>query len=817
MSNIVYSLPLQQSSKFICWLLFCLGLLMATELSAQTSKGSVQGKVYNAAGESLSFANVVLDSLQQGTATTENGNYTLSNLNPGTYLIRARAIGYKEKAMRVQVRANNTTTANFYLQENEHSLSEVNVSVRQQKTEAQQIEELAFAVDSKLTTEYKNITRDVNGVLNQMQGIRVRQTGGLGSRFDLSLNGLSGKQVRYFVDGIPVDELGSTYSLNNLSVNLVERVDVYKGVVPVALGADALGGAINVVTNQATESYLDASYSIGSFNTHRAAVSARHRFSGNGLTVAASGFYNYSDNNYRMQSMPVFIDKKEQLRDIRRFHDSFKSTMGRAEAGFTKVRWADELLIGFAAAEQVQDIQSGVYGTPVGEATEDEQNNTFTFSFRKSGMASGKLEARFFSLYNHINSTSIDTSSNRYDWSGAIIRTEDNNLGELVREKTIFDYEQRHFLNRFFASYELHQQHRLNMNVLSSHIRRQGENRLNIKDNEPFRSPNTLQKTVAGLEYDANLLDERLSVVLGAKLYQFDMLTRNAVQFADNSFSIEDIEKDLTEFGYSAAARFFLLDDFYVKASYEKGYRLPQPHEIFGDGLRILANPELRPESSHNLNLGLSFRRKLGQHVLRAETNTYLREVSDYVFMQQAGKFSQYSNILDVRVYGLEGELSYTLGQRLSVQANATWQRVLNNQKYVAGTTTESRVYQDAMPNTPYLFANTQIRYNFKPLFGRIEFSAYHTANYVHEFYLNYPSISRADTKNIIPTQFINSAGVSFSSPGKRYNASFEVTNLLDAEAYDNFKLQKQGRAFAVKLRYFFSKTNTTDYTLPSN
>ena len=65
--------------------------------------------------------------------------------------------------------------------------------------------------------------------------------------------------------------MGSAMALNNIPVNLADRLEVYKGVVPVQLGADAMGGAVNVVTNQKANNYLDLSHSYGSFNTNRSA------------------------------------------------------------------------------------------------------------------------------------------------------------------------------------------------------------------------------------------------------------------------------------------------------------------------------------------------------------------------------------------------------------------------------------------------------------------------------------------------------------------------------------------------------------------
>lgn len=68
---------------------------------------------------------------------------------------------------------------------------------------------------------------------------------------------MSGNSVRYFIDGVPLETKGSGVSLANLPVNLIDHIEMYKGVVPAYLGADALGGAINIVTKKEKKNYLD--------------------------------------------------------------------------------------------------------------------------------------------------------------------------------------------------------------------------------------------------------------------------------------------------------------------------------------------------------------------------------------------------------------------------------------------------------------------------------------------------------------------------------------------------------------------------------
>ena len=99
-----------------------------------------------------------------------------------------------------------------------------------------------------------NSLNSLNELVNRTSGVKIREEGGVGSDFDLSINGLSGNSVRYFIDGVPLDSKGSYVTLPlNLPVNLIDRVEIYKGVVPASLGTDALGGAVNIITQAEKE------------------------------------------------------------------------------------------------------------------------------------------------------------------------------------------------------------------------------------------------------------------------------------------------------------------------------------------------------------------------------------------------------------------------------------------------------------------------------------------------------------------------------------------------------------------------------------
>jgi hypothetical protein len=76
------------------------------------------------------------------------------------------------------------------------------------------------------------------------------------------------------------------------------------------------------------------------------------------------------------------------------------------------------------------------------------------------------------------------------------------------------------------------------------------------------------------------------------------MLTKNSQSFTNGSFITRDIQTVQENLGYSFASRYSVNSKLLVKISFEKAYRIPQAVEVFGDGILILASPELLPEIS---------------------------------------------------------------------------------------------------------------------------------------------------------------------------------------------------------------------------
>ena len=644
--------------------------------------------------------------------------------------------------------------------------------------------------------------------------MRIRETGGLGSDFNFFLNGLSGRQVKFFLDGQPLENFGSLFNLNNIPSNLVERVDIYKGAVPIQLGSDALGGAINVVTKQNIVNYLDLSYSFGSFNTHRANLSGSWRNKNSGFTLGLQSFFNFSDNDFIMRDLKTVSGGEFITGDFKRFHDRFKSYLGNLEIGFTNVSLADRIMIGFGHGALNKDLQTssrgsttpdGAFAIPVaGEAFQEEKNNRYTIKYSKSDLGTKGLEAKLFLSCNTLRSKSVDTTSNRYNWQGQVISTSGVG-GEISFDKLLFRFDQNMFMGNLALQYNLNVKHQFSTNFTWNYLERQGRNIFREPDGDPFRNPNTLDKKVLGAAYRLSALENKFKVTLSGKYYALGILAREAREFQFGQFTVNDLETQRDYFGYGLAMRHSFSERISLKTSYERTYRIPEAFEIFGDGLLILSNPSIGSENSHNFNLGARFDRDTrDDENIRAEINSFLRVVDDMIFPSQGGRFVVYENIQDILIRGIEGEVRYSSGKNLDAGINFTYQDVLNNVEFIEGTGEPNIVHRERMYNTPFFFANADVSYGISDIGKyKLKLLAHYNANYVQEFFLNYPSIATGGAKSTVPTQFLHHVGLNLSSDDDQYNLGLEIRNLTDEQAFDNFALQKPGRAFFVKLRYF--------------
>lgn len=608
-----------------------------------------------------------------------------------------------------------------------------------------------------------------------------------------------------------MDGFGDGMSLNNIPVNLAERIEIYKGVVPIELGSNALGGAVNVITDQHTKKFLDASFSYGSFNTSRAALSGRITDNRTGLVFNVSGYHNYSDNNYMMRNNPkndaaikVVENNEFVYKDVRRYHDAYRSSMGQVEVGLNNKSWADKISLGFVYSNLYKELQTGASQNNVyGAAYQKGNFYMSSLKYKKNDFILKGLSANLVANLSIDRSDVIDTSSYVYGWGG-IIRPE-SIAGELRDVKTLTHWKNATVIVKTNFTYKINNNQNLNLSYTFNRLARSSKEELRPKEQNPFYYPNYFTKNVVGLAYQHNSFANRFTNTLFVKYFGLNMLAREIVFVTQQDpYRRRDTTSHKGYWGYGLASRYKLTENAGVKFSFEHAYRLQEKEEFFGDGISVAANIKLRPEESDNINLGAYYSLPLGKHRFSAEGGVFYRNVKNLIFSTPGGKFSTYSNVGIARVTGLEGELGYRYDKLLDFTVNASYQNAINNRKINPLTGMEDPVYGDRIPNQPWFFSNASLGIGQDNLIGKnTRLQLNYSVNYIHWFYISWESLGSRESKNKIPTQLIHNISLSYSLKNGRYNISLESFNITNELAYDNFRLQKPGRSVFFKLRYF--------------
>ena len=102
--------------------------LWSTLASTMAQTGSVRGFVYDEQnGEPILYTNVVLEDINKGTSTNENGLFVLDDVPAGKHTLRCTYIGYDTARKTIQVKGNQVTNVNLYLNESRLKLEQVEI------------------------------------------------------------------------------------------------------------------------------------------------------------------------------------------------------------------------------------------------------------------------------------------------------------------------------------------------------------------------------------------------------------------------------------------------------------------------------------------------------------------------------------------------------------------------------------------------------------------------------------------------------------------------------------------------------------------
>ena len=782
--------------------LFFLSACAFSTYAQKPGKTMISGKVISTEKEVVDFATVYLKGTGHGGITNQEGIYHVS-APAGNYTLVVSAVGYKTVEKPVTLLRGQRVRQNITISPETQQLDEVTVV----STGVSRLKRSAFNAVAVDTKELQNTTKNLSDALAKAPGMKLRESGGVGSDMQLMLDGFSGKHVKVFIDGVPQEGVGSSFGLNNIPVNFADRIEVYKGVVPVGFGTDAIGGVINIVTNKKRRRwFLDASYSYGSFNTHKSNVNFGQTFK-NGFTYEINVFQNYSDNDYHIEA-PVEdfetgrIDRDKKVR-VKRFNDTYHNEAVVGKVGVVDKKWADRLMLGFTYSNMYQDIQTGVRQDIVyGQKHRKGHSLMPSLEYYKRNLLAKGLDVALTVNYNKNLTTNVDTASYKYNWYGD--RKLLNSPGEQSYQHSRAD--NNNWNGTFTANYRLGKMHMLTFNHVLNTFSRSTTSLL-AKEEQADAIAKETRKNISGVSYRL-MPSETWNLSVFGKYY--NQFVAGPVATDANQNDYVRTTRSVSSIGYGAAGTYFILPGLQAKLSYEKAYRLPTIEEMFGNEDLEMGDIGIRPENSDNVNLNLSYNRTFGRHSVYVEGGLVYRNTKDYIQRNitdlSGGKSAAtYINYGKVLTKGYNISACYGFGKWVSVGGNFTQMDVRDNMKTSISGSAENIAYKERMPNLPYIFADSDVTFYWRDL-GRKgnALTVSYDNQYLHSFTYYSSKIGSNKGDYVVPSQFSHNLSLSYSLRDGRYNLSFECRNFTDEQLYDNFSLQKAGRAFYGKVRVYF-------------
>ena len=782
--------------------LFFLSACAFSTYAQKPGKTMISGKVISTEKEVVDFATVYLKGTGHGGITNQEGIYHVS-APAGNYTLVVSAVGYKTVEKPVTLLRGQRVRQNITISPETQQLDEVTVV----STGVSRLKRSAFNAVAVDTKELQNTTKNLSDALAKAPGMKLRESGGVGSDMQLMLDGFSGKHVKVFIDGVPQEGVGSSFGLNNIPVNFADRIEVYKGVVPVGFGTDAIGGVINIVTNKKRRRwFLDASYSYGSFNTHKSNVNFGQTFK-NGFTYEINAFQNYSDNDYHIEA-PVEdfetgrIDRDKKVR-VKRFNDTYHNEAIVGKVGVVDKKWADRLMLGFTYSNMYQDIQTGVRQDIVyGQKHRKGHSLMPSLEYYKRNLFAKGLDVALTVNYNKNLTTNVDTASYKYNWYGD--RKLLNSPGEQSYQHSRAD--NNNWNGTFTANYRLGKMHMLTFNHVLNTFSRSNTSLL-AKEEQSDAIAKETRKNISGVSYRL-MPSETWNLSVFGKYY--NQFVAGPVATDANQNDYVRTTRSVSSIGYGAAGTYFILPGLQAKLSYEKAYRLPTIEEMFGNEDLEMGDIGIRSENSDNVNLNLSYNRTFGRHSVYVEGGLVYRNTKDYIQRNitdlSGGKSAAtYINYGKVLTKGYNISARYGFGKWVSVGGNFTQMDVRDNMKTSISGSAENIAYKERMPNLPYIFADSDVTFYWRDL-GRKgnALTVSYDNQYLHSFTYYSSKIGSNKGDYVVPSQFSHNLSLSYSLRDGRYNLSFECRNFTDEQLYDNFSLQKAGRAFYGKVRVYF-------------
>ena len=677
----------------------------------------------------------------------------------------------------------------------EETVSTETVKVTAARVE-QEIQEVPMSLSVVTEDDVKHANaKTISDLLQDIPGVQVTNAGSQGLK-RISIRGEDTFRTLVMIDGQKISEQksmdGSPILIDPAAI---ERIEVIKGPASVLYGSDAIGGAINIITKKGGKKAFEADASV-------AWNGAGHGWSESlMLSGSADRFHYRLSGNYQSQED---LDTPEG----RLPHTAFRTKSAGAALSYDIT---DNVTAGIQADIFDSHLRSGSITYDADDfyvdipqwkrekvgVFVDAKNINDTLTRVRWDAYWQKTQKQ---MVNHVNSDADNyqvlqhsQADNRLTTLGTSLQM-DWQLGDNHYLVTGYEFSQ----DKLKADTSLQMKSHIVMSPMSMDM-----DYVTDRYNEGKQSNHAVFASMEsqlphdftasyGIRY--TYVDSEMSMASASKNgYQTMSTPRGTTTTPFNN--IDDGSAGKTgsnhndHFVFNAGLTWTGIEDLALRATWSQGFRAPLLQEKYlqnnmGGG-SVQGNPDLKPETSDNFELGARFNRG----PIHVDVTSFYSMADDYItkdLTDSSTNSSRYINADKAKTFGIEASLAYTLMDCYTPYVTVTtMRRKLETQGY---STYES--------GTPALFARYGLKTNHELFGGVLTTDTYARSQTATKTY----SYSTDETTRIAGfTTFNFGAGYRFGKGGN-YTVDAEFLNIFNQTYQYNTSSYEAGRSFNVKL-----------------
>ncbi|MBN1638461.1 MAG: TonB-dependent receptor [Ignavibacteriales bacterium] len=233
--------------RLIISILIIVNVSYATSDKTLGTTGKIAGRVTDSkTGEPIPFVNVIVMGSNMGSATDIDGYYSIINVPPGIYEVKASAIGYNAQTIQnVRVSIDLTTSIDFQLSDVSFQLDQEVVVIATKPMIQKDITATTSIVGDDLISSLP--VTEISDVLQLQAGITV--SGG-----NIHIRGGRSGQIAYQIDGVPITDSYDGSNIVDVNASAVQELQVISGAFNAEYG-QAMSGVVNLVTKDGSNNF----------------------------------------------------------------------------------------------------------------------------------------------------------------------------------------------------------------------------------------------------------------------------------------------------------------------------------------------------------------------------------------------------------------------------------------------------------------------------------------------------------------------------------------------------------------------------------